>query len=93
MLIMGQADFGDVSDIYYTTSVSHNMWRNELLAGGQRSLRDFLFNPETVSPYRGLWGSLFGFSSDHRVPLGSTEGILAPTHCHGAKLAARAPTI
>lgn len=51
---MGQADFGDVSDIYYTTSVSHNMWRNELLAGGQRSLRDFLFNPETVSPYRGL---------------------------------------
>lgn len=69
------------------------MWRNELLAGGQRSLGDFLVNSVIVSPNRGLRGSLFRFSSDHRVPLGRTEGILAPTHCLGAKLAARAPTI
>lgn len=47
---MGRGDFADVSDLYYTTGVSHNMWGNELLAEGQRSLIDFLVNSETVSP-------------------------------------------
>lgn len=32
----------NVSNVYYTTGVSHNMQRNELFGGGMGSLRVFL---------------------------------------------------
>lgn len=50
---MGQEDSVTIQN-FIILQVSHSTWGNELLAGGQRSLRDFLVHSQTVSPNRGL---------------------------------------